>query len=155
MTSPAVDPVDAIMAVMRRAFDPMYGEAWNRRQVSDALVVPGSHYWLADATGGEPVLPDETAGFLLSRHAADEEELLLLAVVPESRRKGIASILIERFAADARARGITRLFLQMRAGNPAEGLYRAHGFEPIGRRAEYYRGGAGDRIDAITFGRML
>lgn len=151
----AVDPVDAIMAVMERAFDPAFGEAWNRRQVSDALVVPGSHVWLAGVDGGEPGRADETAGFLLSRQAADEEELLLLAVVPEARRRGIAAALIERFASSAKSRGVARLFLQMREGNAAETLYRAQGFEPIGRRSEYYRGGAGHRIDAITFARPL
>ena len=155
MSSIALDPVDAIMAVMDRAFDPAFGEAWTRRQVSDALIVPNSHYWLADPTGAEPQSPAGTAGFLLSRHGADEEELLLLAVVPALRRRGIASALIERFACDAAGRGVTRLFLQMREGNAAERLYRAHGFEPIGRRREYYRSASGRRIDAITFGRPL
>lgn len=151
----AADPVDAIMTVMERAFDPAYGEAWSRRQVSDALMLPNTYYFLADPHADEPVDLAEAAGFLLSRQGADEEELLLLAVSPAERRRGIAGSLIARFAADARSRGVARLFLQMREGNAAEALYRSHDFVPIGRRREYYRGPGGDRIDAITFARTL
>jgi len=153
--STVVDPVDAIMTVMERAFDPTFGEAWNRRQVSDALVLSNTYYLLADTSGCAPADPSETAGFLLSRRAADEEELLLLAVAPDMRRRGVAAALIARFATEAASRGIARLFLQMREGNQAEALYRALGFAPIGRRREYYRGPGGNRIDAITFARPV
>lgn len=153
--STVADPVDAIMDVMDAAFDPAFGEAWTRRQLSEALVLANSHYFLADANGCAPSDPADTAGFLLSRHGADEEELLLLAVLPALRRRGIAGALIARFADDAAARGVVRLFLQMREGNTAEAVYRAHGFAPIGRRRDYYRGPDGHRIDAITFGRVL
>jgi ribosomal-protein-alanine N-acetyltransferase len=149
------NPVDAIMTVMDAAFDPAFGEAWNRRQLGDALVLNNSHYFLADPSGNAPADFADTAGFLLSRGAADEEELLLLAVLPEARRRGVGNALLARFAADAAERGVARLFLQMREGNAAETLYRANGFEPIGRRREYYRGPRGNRIDAITFTRAL
>ena len=143
------------MAVMEVAFDPVFGEAWTRRQVSDALILANTHYLLADASGRTPRDPSEAAGFLLSRHGADEEELLLLAVAPDMRRQGIAGALITRFIDDASGRGIARLFLQMREGNLAETLYRAHGFLPVGRRREYYRGPGANRIDAITFARAV
>jgi ribosomal-protein-alanine N-acetyltransferase len=155
MSGPLTDPVDAIVTIMGRAFDPAFGEAWNRRQVSEALVLPNTHYFLADGIGRAPADCADAAGFLLSRHGADEEELLLLAVLPDKRRRGIAGALIERFSAEAAARDVSRLFLQMRDGNDAERLYRAHGFVPIGRRREYYRGPADKRIDAITFARTL
>lgn len=151
MSSTLCDPVDAIMLVIDAAFDPAFGEAWTRRQVSDALVVPNTHYLLADATGGAPVDFSEAVGFLLSRHAVDEEELLLLAVSPDARRRGVAASLISRFAAEAAERGVSRLFLQMREGNDAEKLYLGQDFTPIGRRRQYYRGPHGSLIDAITF----
>ena len=34
--------VDQIMAIMEAAFDPQWGEAWNRRQVEDALLLPNT-----------------------------------------------------------------------------------------------------------------
>jgi ribosomal-protein-alanine N-acetyltransferase len=55
----------------------------------------------------------------------------------------------------ARSRGIRRIYLEMRRGNPALHLYRKLGFEPIGERPNYYRTANGERIDAITFGRSI
>lgn len=153
MSSLVNDPVDLIVDVMGCAFDPIYGEAWNRRQVSDALVMASSHYLLLGAQGAPPVDGEPAAGFLLSRQAADEEELLLIAVRPECRRHGIASALIERFVAEARLRGVRRLFLEMREGNSAEALYLKHGFAAVGRRRSYYNRGKIRGIDAITFAR--
>lgn len=145
------DDLDKIMAVMEAAFDPAFGEAWTRRQVSDALVMPSTHYLLA-GKDGRTVRDDEpAAGFTLSRGAADEEELLLIAVHPDQRGCGIGGALLERFMTDAQARGVTRLFLEMREGNTAEALYRRYGFSSVGRRRDYYRRGSGSPLDAITF----
>ena len=139
------------MGVMEAAFDPAYGEAWTRRQVADALLVQGTHYLLIGADKSDPLEDTPAAGFALTRGAADEEELLLIAVLPELRGRGIGGVLLRRVIADAHARGATRLFLEMREGNPAETLYRRHGFEPVGRRRNYYRRGNGGALDAITF----
>ena len=147
------DDLDRIMAIMDVAFDPAFGEAWTRRQVSDALLMPNTHYLLADRNGRPPREGEPAAGFALSRGAADEEELLLIAVDPRHRGRGIGGALLERFAAEAQARGVTRLFLEMREGNRAEALYRRHGFASVGRRRHYYRRGSGSPVDAITFAR--
>lgn len=157
--TPAAAHLDRIMAVMEAAFEPAYGEAWNRRQVADALTMPGTHALVVDGDGA-PIPADAPAarapaGFVLSRHVLDEEELLLIAVVPGCRRRGIGAVLIEALFSAARARGITRIYLEMRRGNPALGLYRRLGFEPIGERPNYYRMANGERIDAITFGRSI
>lgn len=145
------DPVDQIMAVMENAFDPAFGEAWNRRQVGDALVMGRCHYLLLDKNLREPDGAGEAAGFTLSRHAADEEELLLIAVLPQYRRRGVATALLRRLIAEARLRNVTRMFLEMRDGNPAEAFYRQHGFLPVGRHRNYYNRGSISGIDAITF----
>lgn len=147
------DDLDRIMAVMEAAFDPAFGEAWNRRQVSDSLILPNTHYLLAAADGRPPREGQPAAGFTLSRGAADEEELLLIAVHPDHRGRGIGGALLERFIAAAGARGARRLFLEMREGNTAETLYRRHGFESVGRRRHYYRRGSSSPLDAITFAR--
>lgn len=149
------DDLDRIMAVMETAFDPAFGEAWTRRQVSDSLILPNSHYLLAGIAGHPPGDGEPAAGFALSRCVADEEELLLIAVDPAHRGRGIGSALLGRFLGAARTRGVTRLFLEMREGNRAEALYRRYGFESVGRRRHYYRRGSGGALDAITFAREL
>lgn len=148
------DDIDRIMAVMQAAFDPLYGEAWNRRQVEDALVMGHTHYLLAGIDGEDPA--DEAAvGFSLSRHGFEEEELLLFAVLPQYRGKGIGARLLARFAETAERRGARQLLLEMRRGNPAERLYRSFGFVQIGERPKYYRQANGERLDALTFARPL
>lgn len=145
------DDIDKIMAVMGTAFDPAYGEAWNRRQVEDALRFGTCHYALIDRNGIPSCENESAAGFFLSRTGFEEEELLLLAVDPDHRGRGLGRSLLDTLKADAINRGARRLLLEMRRGNPAESLYRNFGFYSIGERREYYRTPGGERLDAITF----
>ncbi len=152
--------IDHIMDVMAAAFDPAYGEAWNRRQVTDALSMPSTHAVLVDSEGVIVEGPEHfngegAAGFVLTRSAPGEEELLLIAVRPDYRGRGLAKSLIDHLFLSARQRGAERVFLEMRRGNPAIHLYEKVGFEPIGERPKYYRLENGERIDAITFGRTI
>lgn len=141
---------------MERAFDPVYGEAWNRRQVSDALTLGNCHAALAGEDGErfDDAQAGEAAGFYLSRSAYDEEELLLIAVDPAWRGRGIGTALLCAFIDAARRRGARRLFLEMRRNNPAAALYAAHGFRAIGVRPGYYRTSAGP-LDAISFEKVV
>lgn len=150
MTSLPQDDVDRIMAVMEAAFDPAWGEAWNRRQVTDSLAFAHTHYRLAGIDGSHPADGEEAAGFTLVRAAPGEEELLLVAVAPAARGRGLGAHLILQAIEDARGRRADRLFLEARHNNPAIDLYRKLGFEPIGCRKDYYRTSDGSKLDAIT-----
>ena len=150
MISPA-DDLDRIMAVMEAAFDPAYGEAWSRRQVEDALLVGNCHYLLIGSEGHPPEPNAPAAGFSLTRSSLDEEELLLFAVDPRFRSRGLGRRMLDQIVYEAKARRVRRLMLEMRRGNPAEKLYRDFGFFPVGERPNYYRGRSGEPIDAITF----
>lgn len=149
------ETIAGIMRVMDRAFDPFWREAWNRRQVTDSFALSTTHALLLDAQGNIAQKPGDTIGFVLSRLVLDEEELLLVAILPEYRGRQLGRRLIEYSAAAARSRGAARMFLEMRANNPAERIYRAAGFERIGIRKDYYRTTDGERLDAITFGKNL
>ena len=149
------DDIDRIMAVMQAAFAPEYGEAWNRTQVEDALLIGNCYYRLLSPDGIEPADGTPAAGFFLSRQGFEEEELLLLGVAPDYRRRGIGNKLLEKLKEDAEKRGAKRLLLEMRRGNPAEFLYRDQGFEKIGERLNYYRTPSGNRLDAITFCKVI
>lgn len=146
-----IDDVDRIMAVMAAAFDPEYGEAWNRGQIESALIFGNCHVILIDPNGSEPNGDESAAGFILSRTTLDEEELLLFAVAPEFRSRGLGRKMLQRLFENCRARGVTDIHLEMRHGNLAENLYRSCGFAPVGQRPNYYRTSSGLSIDAITF----
>lgn len=145
------EKLDSVMAVMDTAFDAHWREAWTRAQMRDSLQLP-STFLLAIDRGGQLLgAGGRAAGFVLSRQALDEEELLLIAVRPEERGRGLGAKLIARHITEARRRGVRRIFLEMRANNPAHALYRRCGYSPIGVRPGYYRAADGKPIDAITF----
>ena len=149
------DDIDRIMQVMEAAFDPRFGEAWTYHQVADALRFPHCRYLLIAPDGSFPTGAHKVAGFTLSRRVLDEEELLLIAIAPDFRGRGLGHRLLAHFIATARELGVARLFLEMRANNTAAILYRTVGFEPVGRRRHYYRTISGHPIDAITFAMSL
>ncbi|WP_133365715.1 GNAT family N-acetyltransferase [Qipengyuania sediminis] len=146
--------LDAVMEVMEAGFDPHWREAWSRAQVADSLALPSTFLLLLDKDA-RPVLGGEAAAFVLSRQALDEEELLLIVVHPDQRGRGLGARTMARYMDEALRRGTRRIYLEMRANNPAHALYRRCGFTPIGARPRYYRTASGEAIDAITFARRL
>jgi ribosomal-protein-alanine N-acetyltransferase len=108
-------------------------------------------YGLIAPDGTEPDDPThDVAGFFLARRVIDEEELLLFAIDPDHRRKGLGHTLLARMLDEARSAGMVRVFLEMRRDNPADALYAAHGFHTVGLRRGYYRTPDGSRLDAIS-----
>lgn len=140
--------LDSVVEVMNAAFDERFGEAWTRSQCAGILPIPGVKLVVARFDG-------QTAGFSLSRIISDEAELLLLAVSPNLRRRGIGRMLLDDFMENAGNRGATRVHLEVREGNPAVIMYRSAGFALAGRRRKYYRGRTGGEFDALTLSRDL
>lgn len=126
--------VPALAAIHAAAFPP--NEAWGADAISLQLALPG-------ALG----LIDERGGMLLGRVAADEAEVLTLAVAPHARRQGVARSLLEAAGKEIRHRGGRTIFLEVAEGNiPAQQLYRRFGFVEVGRRHRYYP----DLADALV-----
>jgi ribosomal-protein-alanine N-acetyltransferase len=86
-------------------------------------------------------------GFLFGRIAADEFEILNMAVSRTHRRKGIGSKLLQSALKSSRIAGCARAYLEVRASNgPAIALYALHGFTQCGRRTQYYRDPSEDAV---------
>jgi len=142
--------LDSVMEVMEAAFGNRFGEAWTRSQCAGILPMAGVSLVLArDGESGAAV------AFSLFRSIAEESELLLLAVAPGHRRRGIGRGLLDHFVDDARSDGATRVHLEVRDGNPAIEMYRNAGFAQVGRRRNYYHAPDGRQFDALTFARDL
>lgn len=89
--------------------------------------------WVAEDNG-------DVIGFTVVRIAADEMEILNLAVVEAFRRHGVATRLLEAALEFGRASGVQRVFLEVRESNrPAQSFYLGAGFAFIGRRPGFYR----------------
>jgi ribosomal-protein-alanine N-acetyltransferase len=87
------------------------------------------------------------AGILIGRVAADEFEVLNLAVAKARRRRGVATQLVEVALEDARIAGARQTYLEVRASNKGGiALYERLGFRVCGRRPNYYRDPIEDAI---------
>ena len=143
------DDLDSVMDVMAAAFDPRFGEGWTRSQCAGILPLSGVMLTIARDQAGL------AQGFSLLRTVADEAELLLLAVAPETQGRGVGGVLLRHFIDHGRSQDIHRLHLEVRDGNPAVAMYQAFGFSLEGRRPNYYCGRDGRRHDALTMARSL
>jgi ribosomal-protein-alanine N-acetyltransferase len=129
----------AMAAIHRTAFPPR--EAWGIDAIAIQLALPGGLGWL-----------DPHGGMILARVAADEVEVLTLAVSPPARRQGIGARLLETAMTVARANGARVAFLEVSVGNTAaRALYERAGFTPAGRRPRYHA----DGTDALVLRRVL
>lgn len=137
--------IDALMPIMQGGFDPQFGEAWSASQLAGTMLLNGAFARQALDEDGSVL------GFSLARAASDEVELLLIVVDSGLRGRGIGRLLIEKVTNDARIRGATEMYLEVRENNvPARRLYQSLGFIDVGRRVNYYTGVNGERFAAIT-----
>ena len=90
------------------------------------------------------------SGFSLCRVAADEAEILSIAVAPAARRAGLGARLLLAQIEALRRMPVRRLFLEVDESNAAaRALYARHGFAEAGRRKGYYPGPGPAHADAL------
>lgn len=108
------------------------------------------------AHGAIDVSNDKLVAFVLSRVAADEAEILTLAVAPANRRKGLARRLLEAHLECLAGLAVVSLFLEVDTGNrPARALYARLGFATVGERKAYYRSAGAPPSAALVMRRDL
>ena len=126
-----------------QSFPVGWGESEMEQLLSDASVV--CH--LTRKNGGRGA----ALAFIMSRIAADEAEILSVAVAPQARGRGLAGELLRHHLSRVAARGATRMFLEVGEDNqPALRLYRKAGFFEVGKRAGYYPRGASGNSGAVS-----
>ncbi|MGI8761608.1 MAG: ribosomal protein S18-alanine N-acetyltransferase [Jatrophihabitantaceae bacterium] len=137
--------VEALMPYERDMFGT---EAWTANGYRGELADSARRYYLAaEADGGELL---GWAGIMV---IADSAEILTVGVVPAARRRGIAIRLLGELLTEARRRGASEVFLEVRVDNEAaRSLYEHEGFTQVGSRRGYYDAG---RVDAVVMRREL
>jgi ribosomal protein S18 acetylase RimI-like enzyme len=78
-----------------------------------------------------------------SENGAHRGDVCKLLVHPVMRRRGIARALMTHLEAEARAAGKSLLVLDTREGDPSNDLYRALGYQQVGRIPGWARDAAG------------
>jgi tRNA threonylcarbamoyladenosine biosynthesis protein TsaB len=140
----------AVLAALHaEAFAGQSTELWSEQSLRELLAMPGALALLATQGGEQPV------GFILLRLAADEAEIITLAVQPQLRRQGVARRLLTVGLAKVTGRGALQCFLEVADTNTAaRGLYASAGFAEVGRRPGYYRDATGASRDAILMRKL-
>jgi ribosomal-protein-alanine N-acetyltransferase len=99
---------------------------------------------------------DRAVGFSVSRLAADEAEILSIAVAESHRGRGLSHNLLLTHLGHLAGRGVRTVFLEVEENNPpARRLYERAGFTVVGRRERYYRQGGGEPLNALLMRRDL
>src|SRR5436190_820620 len=95
-------------------------------------------------------------GFAVSRWAADEAELLSIAIDATQRGRGLSRELLLTHLGHLAGRGVRKVFLEVEENNqPARRLYEWAGFEVVGRRERYYQQPGGEQLNALLMRRDL
>lgn len=109
-----------------------FADPWSEKAYLDLRKHGYCHYFVAL----RDKLPVGFAGMTVS---LDEGDIDKVMVSKDERRKGIASLLLERIFEEGEALGVRDYTLEVRKGNlPAIALYEKHGFVCEGIRPNFY-----------------
>lgn len=101
-------------------------------------------------------LRSSVIGFAVSRIAADEAEILSIAIDAGHRGQGFSRNLLLTHLGHLAGRGVRTVFLEVEENNqPARRLYERTGFAVVGRRERYYREAGGQELNALVMRRNL
>ncbi|USG61204.1 ribosomal protein S18-alanine N-acetyltransferase [Sneathiella marina] len=125
-----------------------FAKPWDEASFISAMSIPGTVLVLASQEN-EPV------ALALYRYIGTEAEILTLGVLPDFRKRNIASTLLDRGGSYLNERQIETLWLDVGCRNHAAlCLYKSQGFEEAGRRRNYYNE-SGNKEDAIVMRRRI
>ncbi len=122
--------LDAVMAIEQASFP----VPWKREHFLQEIHSHLSFPFVALCEGA-------LVGYVCPMSLFEEAQIMDIAVAPEARGRGVASLLLEQAIALSRQRGAERLVLEVRASNLAAiGLYERFGFLRYAVRKGYYEG---------------
>ena len=128
-----------------------FDDAWSGAMIRRILAMPGTFGSVARQSRRWAI-----AGFALGRIAANECEILSLAVAPDHRGARVGAMLLDGAMHHATTVGAEKLFLEVAEDNDvARMLYDSRGFVPVGRRPDYYSRNDGTSAAAVTMSRGL
>jgi [ribosomal protein S18]-alanine N-acetyltransferase len=137
-----------VLALERELFP---DDAWTPEMFAEEFAQPASSRLYLVAEDGDGGAVTGYAGMLFP--GGRQADVLTIAVAPGYWGRGIGSALLAALVQEARDRGCTEVFLEVREDNPrARGLYLRRGFQEIGVRRGYYQPSG---VDAIVMRKDL
>ncbi|MEO6943821.1 MAG: ribosomal protein S18-alanine N-acetyltransferase [Lacisediminihabitans sp.] len=137
-----VEDLDAIMVLENGVFGT---DAWSAENMRAELASQHTWYLVAERLSDDGI--DGYAG-LSAPQGAHDGDIQTIAVAEPARHQGLGRTLIQALVAEARKRGASQVFLEVRADNGgAQHLYETLGFVAIAERIGYYQP---DNVDAIV-----
>jgi ribosomal-protein-alanine N-acetyltransferase len=128
-------------------------ESWDAKSLGEILNMPCAAGLIAQVFDGYRAT---VLGFLLYLLVAEDVEILTIAVHPDRRREGIATLLMESCMSLAAASGARDVILEVAEDNPgAQRFYDRLGFQIEGRRKNYYVRPGNERIAASLLRRPI
>ena len=122
--------VDSVVEIESETFS----SPWRRDTFANLLGRPGVELLVMEGSS------DGVIGYAVLWCIVDQAELANVAVGSRWRGRGLGRVLIGRVLEVARARGMDKVFLEVRASNErAADIYRGFGFTEVGVRRDYYR----------------
>ena len=98
----------------------------------------------------------QLVGFVVSRLAPPEAEILSIAVDGAHRGRGLSRDLLLTHLGHLAGHGVRKIFLEVEENNqPARRLYERMGFAVVGRRERYYQQPGGEQLNALLMRRDL
>lgn len=137
------EDIPAVYEIECRSITP----PWTKQGFVDALANENAVFYVAEHLEKKHIL-----GYCGMYFAADEGEITNVAVHPDYRKQGVADQIIAAILQDGVQKGLTQIFLEVRASNaPAQKLYEKHGFKGQGVRKNFYRDPKEDAIVMAAF----
>lgn len=121
--------IDQIVEIEKKCFS----LPWSRESFESELLNEHAYYECAEENGN-------IIGYMGMWKILDECHITNVAVLPEHRNKGIATMLIDKMIGVCKCSEIENMTLEVRESNlPAINLYKKFGFFSVGKRPKYYQ----------------
>jgi [ribosomal protein S18]-alanine N-acetyltransferase len=125
-----------------------FSRAWSADELDALIAQTNVHGFVARPNGADR---RAVGGFALARFAANEAEILTIAVAEKWQGRGLGWRLMLAATRQVRQDGAEKLFLEVDENNRAAiALYHRLGFAKVAERNAYYRQPNGERTAALV-----
>lgn len=128
-----IDVRDEHICEIARLENLIFSSPWTEDQLRTQLKDKNHEFIAAASDTGELL------GYVGMTYILDEGYISNVAVAPKHRRQGIGDAIIDSLCSISEQLSLAFITLEVRASNEsAIALYSKHGFNPVGRRKNYY-----------------